>query len=381
MFSRMRCKELTTKKDTPSLTSLPSEILLIIFTNLDWRSLEILKLTSKRLYNLIEYTYLPTKFVKELELRSYSTVDNSLRISFAIKTNKHQIEINDIPFYIKEKYPHIDKIERILEKYCLRSVPKINIHVKDDSIVFDLLNRYFQYDTEVECLKIFIEKSPVFKSFSRFMDKMKYVECLIIECLCFNNQKISSNYTFSIEKDLKKLIINECRCCAFVNQKMIMQLFENNPNIKLVKMNSNSDDIDKLIINYVTSRPDKEDNGKCHHPLFKLYLPFNEERIVKSEFNRLFSSKSYIYQDYKNKESYNTSTFGALKICSNGCHFKEIVIDCSEIFYNQLYEDEFSLYEHFIVDNIYEIFLVSIIFLIIVLLFFIVLIIRFLITL
>ncbi|CEF62283.1 F-box domain-containing protein [Strongyloides ratti] len=374
----MKCKKLTTKSNNISLTSFPNEILFIIFINLDWKSLEILKRTSKIFYTIIEDVYLPRKKIDELEISSnYHSFDNSWKISVKIKSNNHQIKIINIPFDVKKKDVKIFPIENVLEKYCLRKIGKIEIHIIDDSVVFDLLNRYFQHGTEVKYLKILIEKSSIFKSFCKFIKKIKYVQHLNIEGLCFNNQMIFSNFIFSIERDLKKLIINECKCCHFVNRKMIEQLFKKNPSIRIVKVNTNANDIDKLIINCFQNRPDTKDNGKCNHPTFKLYLPFDEERIVRTEFNRLFSSSSYTYQDYKDNNTYNTSSFGALKTCSNGCHQKAIVVDYSENFYNQSTEDDMSLYEHFILDNIFEIFLVFIICFIVLILFFIVFIIRF----
>uniref|UniRef100_A0A0K0EQC4 F-box domain-containing protein n=1 Tax=Strongyloides stercoralis TaxID=6248 RepID=A0A0K0EQC4_STRER len=376
----MGCQKLTTRINNISLTSLPNEILFIIFINLDWKSLEILKKTSKLFYTIIEDIYLPKKTIDELNISSYFTPENSWKMSLEIKSNSYQIKINDVPFNIKNTDKKIDIVERIIEKYCLRKIIKVNIHITGDSIIFDILNKYFQYGTEIKYLKIFIEKSRVSKNFFKFFNKIIYVQCLNIERLCLNNQRIFPNFIFSIERVLKKLIINECKCCHFVNNKMIKQLFEENPNIITVKINTNINDIDKLIINYFKNRPDINDDGECYHPTLKLYLPYDEERIVRREFNRLFPSSSYIYQDYKSNQSYNTSSFGALKLCSNGRHQKEIVVDYSEVFNNQTTDDTITFYERFIIDNIFEIFLVFIICFSVFILFFIVLIVPFIIT-
>uniref|UniRef100_A0A0N5CIF4 FTH domain-containing protein n=1 Tax=Strongyloides papillosus TaxID=174720 RepID=A0A0N5CIF4_STREA len=144
------------------------------------------------------------------------------------------IKVEDVYIPIENNEPRLQEMENLLLKMDLKNVMYFEIVVTGETIIFDVLDRYFKYGTTVESLQINIQKCPSFEGFSRFIRKIRYVTYLWLNKLCFLSQPIPVDFTLPMIDNLNNLCLVECECTKFVNPKMITNLNCNNKNLKRI---------------------------------------------------------------------------------------------------------------------------------------------------
>lgn len=127
----------------------------------------------------------------------------------------------------------------------------LEVTITGETILFDILNKYFKNETIIDSLQINIQKSPCFQSFSSFIQKIRHVRYLWLNKLCFLSQSIPPDYTLPLIGFLNNLCLVECECTKFVNSKMITALYRNNKNLKRILVFSNCTDFEVKLIQYI----------------------------------------------------------------------------------------------------------------------------------
>ncbi|CEF62206.1 F-box domain-containing protein [Strongyloides ratti] len=278
-----------------SITSLPSEVIKIILQNTDWKTIYNMRLVSKFFNSLIltNFESLPKPLMTGLSISSTTKLDGTMYIEFFYLYENEYIKVEDIYIPNQNSEPKVMKIESFLKKMNLKYIVNFEIIVTGETIIFDILNKYFKDETIIDSLQINIQKSSCFKSFSIFIQKIKYVTYLWLNKLCFLNQSIPLNYTLPMIECLNNLCLVECECTKFVNSKMIMNLYRNNKNLKRILVFSNCTDFEVKLIQCIGERQSSCDGTKNCHGNCYIYLPLRNDMIFGSRMENYFPPNMY----------------------------------------------------------------------------------------
>uniref|UniRef100_A0A0N5B9Q3 F-box domain-containing protein n=1 Tax=Strongyloides papillosus TaxID=174720 RepID=A0A0N5B9Q3_STREA len=300
---------------TLSITSLPNEVLRIIFTKLDWKSIYKTRLTSKFFNTFItsNIKYLPKPRLLSLDISSFEESDGSIKFSYKLTNSLKTIEFKS--FYLSEDENKIEKLKNYLSRLDLTNGISLCINTTGKAIIFDLLNGYFQENTKFYYLKLFIDKNQEFESFSSFIQKMKYIVYFHIIKICFQDQIIPQDYTLPMVDKMRSLTISECDCTNFVNPLMISKLFSNNKELGTIEILSKCYKFQENLLENIKNRQEICDGSDNHR---NYTLTFSHQSLMGAfdDVRNFFPCGSYHIVPYREK----AGKFDACKRCDKCNH-------------------------------------------------------------
>uniref|UniRef100_A0A0K0E3F2 F-box domain-containing protein n=1 Tax=Strongyloides stercoralis TaxID=6248 RepID=A0A0K0E3F2_STRER len=274
---------------------LPVEILINIFSKIEWKSLINIKKTCKRFHIIVENNlkYLQKPKLRRLFASSIIQNESKIKVEFTFHFDRDkEISINEFNIDLSKTMIKTIKIDYLLERMDLNKVQEIFIDAIGDTIIFDILNRHFPLNFKIRQLYITIKNCPVFQSFVKFLKKINSLKNMYIKHLCFGDQKISSDYIFPNINGIKQFYIKECPKTKFFNIRMLKNLLNFHKNLDQITILSELVNLEFDMINIFRNKQTLKHKEKCEQDYFSIILPY---RNPMSTFNLL-------------KEHYNEST-------------------------------------------------------------------------
>uniref|UniRef100_A0A0K0EWG1 F-box domain-containing protein n=1 Tax=Strongyloides venezuelensis TaxID=75913 RepID=A0A0K0EWG1_STRVS len=278
-----------------SITSLPSEIMRMVLQQVDWKTIHSIRLVSKFFNDFVSSNIdnLPKPMMTGLSISSTYNPDGKIYIEFLYLHENEYIRVKDVYIPCENNETRLPEMENLLKKMDLRNVMHFEIVVTGETIVFDVLDRYFKIGMTVESLQLNIQKCPSFEGFSRFIRKIRYVTYLWLNKLCFLSQPIPVDFTLPMIDNLTNLCLVECECTKFVNSKMITNLYLNNKNLKRLLVFSNCKNVEYELIGSIKEKQEFcSDKKDCHFNCY-LYLPLRSNSIHDAEIINNFPPNAY----------------------------------------------------------------------------------------
>uniref|UniRef100_A0A0K0G3Z4 F-box domain-containing protein n=1 Tax=Strongyloides venezuelensis TaxID=75913 RepID=A0A0K0G3Z4_STRVS len=282
---------LSAKNSIFTIDSLPRDVLLIILKKLEKDDIYNIRLTAKYLnfFVVANYEYLPRPKAIEIKISScYRENESFKRVRFSCNCVDKSIEILEDVIIRGNNQIRFPRIERYLREVDLTDVETIEISTLGDSIVFDILSPYIRNGGAIENLTITVNRCPSFLSFSNFIQKIRYVKVLTFSKLCFPNQEIPSDYVFPMIDKMTNLHITECSCTNFVNNKMILDIFDKNEDLTDLAILSKCTDFKDELVEKIKERESECKGNEGNHDKYVLCLP--EKCISKfyEEYTKYF---------------------------------------------------------------------------------------------
>ncbi|CEF67583.1 F-box domain-containing protein [Strongyloides ratti] len=281
-----------------SIELLPTEVLILIFSKIDWRNLFNIKKVCKVFYTVIENNlkFLQKPRLRKLLINSITENDNICKTIFTFEYDKNKkISINNFNVNLSKTEKKIYEVEYLLGKMDFDNIDEININIHGNTIIFDILNCHLPSNLKIEELHIKIKNSPIFEGFIKFIEKIKYLNTMNLKHLCFGGQKIPFNYIFPKINGIEQLYVKECSKTKFFNIKMFENLFFSSENLSQFAIFSEIMNIEFSVIDAIRKKQDFEHKEKCKQVYYSIVLPY---RIAMYTFEKL-----------KNHYKENTLTF------------------------------------------------------------------------
>uniref|UniRef100_A0A0N4ZGC2 F-box domain-containing protein n=1 Tax=Parastrongyloides trichosuri TaxID=131310 RepID=A0A0N4ZGC2_PARTI len=318
------------------ILKLPNEMLVEICRRVDWISLQNLQLVSKEFNEVIQ---------KNLSTMKKPKV-NSLWIVYKLNDNEEKINLQ--VYIIHEKKLKLKNcltikigftnlicnsmeiFEFYIERLNLSRMKLFCIHIKGQSRVVEIINKYIKYKIHVKRLILNIDQSPILTSLIELLSKLNYVKKLYISRLCFDHQNIRTDLKLSLPNSLKSLMIKECKCTKFINTPMIIEIIENNKNLKKISIISNTTSYKKKIVNIMKKRQKDNSENMCKHDNYSLSFIHQYDTIPAKEFVKFFSTGNvWRIKKFYNFSSLNdiTATIIVAQTCSNCMKEMEIKLE------------------------------------------------------
>uniref|UniRef100_A0A0K0FZM5 F-box domain-containing protein n=1 Tax=Strongyloides venezuelensis TaxID=75913 RepID=A0A0K0FZM5_STRVS len=259
-----------------SIEMLPEELLILIFSDLNWKDIINIKKTCKLFYTFVESNLHRLQKPKLQRLLINSTIESDTRckVSFIFKYNETK-EITIIIYNndfkkITQKFYDVDYL---FKRMNLSDLHIITINSIGNTIVFDILNNYFPSSIKVGQINIKIKNCPVFRGFSKFIEKISHMYILNIEHLCFGSQKIPSNYTFPIFNGLEEFNVKECGKTKFFNARMLEKVLKTSPTINQLGIFTERNNLEYTVINSIRQKQNSKHSDNCIEDYYAVALP------------------------------------------------------------------------------------------------------------
>ncbi|CEF64745.1 F-box domain-containing protein [Strongyloides ratti] len=261
---------------------LPNEILIVIFSKLDWKTIQSLRKTCKTFYTIIEGNLKYIEKPKINDLYIYEFIDSNdmkkMHANFSFikqdflngneekkigRCNLTDTSMNNLEYFIK--------------RLNLKTFGNITITVQSDTKFFEIFNIYSNSEVSIKHLCMSVNNLEDSLNFIEFMKKLKNVEVIELINVCLAKDCIPLDFNLPTVNNLLYFSVKECKCTSFVNKNMIKKLLYGNPNMYKISLDSTRPNCDVEIIDAI-----KE----------KQYLNQDNE-YLEEKFYKYFDSSSY----------------------------------------------------------------------------------------
>lgn len=278
---------------------LPNEILLVIFSKLDWRTIQSLKKTCKKFYTIIEgnLKYIEKPMIHDLYI--YEFIDNNdnkkMHANFSFIKQDFLNNNGENKFgKCNLTNTSIDDLEYFIKRLNIKKFNNITITVQSDTKFFEIFNEYSNEEVIIKNLCLSVNNLEDSQNFIKFLNKLKNVEIieLINVCLAKKNS-IPSDFFIPTVNNLIYFSVKECKCTTFVNKKMIQKLLFNNPNMFKISFDSTKPNSDVEIINVIKEKQYLDQNKEENKKNFNVSFVCRERVDLEEKFFKYFGSTSY----------------------------------------------------------------------------------------
>ncbi|CEF62543.1 F-box domain-containing protein [Strongyloides ratti] len=284
------------------LPDLPKEVLLNIFSYIDWRSINNLMITSKELYFFIKRNFY--KFEKIVKLYSLcieevleKNSEKTIQITYI--NVKRQTAVNSFKI-ISLKPSELNVFESFLQRVDFSVLKNLFIFLNNQTNFIDVLNRYITCESVFICIKIFLcdHEGNIHIPFT-LLSKFTRVKNLSIS-LDYPLKIAPPPSLFPISNSLRHIKIDEGNGVEIIDFHTIQRLVESNPEIYDIKINSTLKDKYRDIAKGIRCGQIKRRVKFCTHTI--IYAKF----IVNEEDDCFLSLKNYLqYVDHENVNDFS----------------------------------------------------------------------------
>uniref|UniRef100_A0A0N5B5D2 F-box domain-containing protein n=1 Tax=Strongyloides papillosus TaxID=174720 RepID=A0A0N5B5D2_STREA len=256
---------------------LPNDVLLCVFSKSNLKDLLNFKKACRKFYKLIDDNYIRMSKTVAFEMSITRSPLDDDKISFDLDVcyvshNKNNRSSNGK--YFKRGIKGEEEFSKTLKIFVTKSLYRLVVRNCDNINVFNVLHKHYQQESSIEILYIDKLGENDIQPFQQFVNQLENVKMLEVLQIFSSIEacKTKPSLIFPSLTSLECVNLTECQETNFLNHKLIVELFENNPNIRDLRLSSKNIHFMESVLVWFFFRQQLTTSRTCNHNKISLCL-------------------------------------------------------------------------------------------------------------
>uniref|UniRef100_A0A0K0F006 F-box domain-containing protein n=1 Tax=Strongyloides venezuelensis TaxID=75913 RepID=A0A0K0F006_STRVS len=259
------------------LYDLPNDVLIYIFSKSNLKELLNFKKTCRKFYKLIgdNYIRMSRTAAFEMSITRSSLDDGEISFDLDVCYVNHNIgNRSSNGKYFKRDIKSDEEFSKLLKIFVTKSLYRLVVRNCDNIDVFKVLYKHYQQDSSIEILYIDKLGEKDIQPFQQFMNQLKNVKMLEVLQISSSLKacKTKPSLIFPSLTSLECISLTESQDTNFLNHRLIVELFKNNPNIRDLRLSSMNINFMESVLVWFFFRQQITTSRTCNHNKISLCL-------------------------------------------------------------------------------------------------------------
>uniref|UniRef100_A0A0K0FGD5 F-box domain-containing protein n=1 Tax=Strongyloides venezuelensis TaxID=75913 RepID=A0A0K0FGD5_STRVS len=260
---------------------LPDDIIVIILSKLSWEEVNIIKLVSRKFYDIVHRNYhrLERKKVDMLTIEYNEMESYPFHIDMVLKIVEFW-NLRTIGLHNRKitTFQSGEKLAGFLKMFDMRDLHECNIYVTGNIDIFSILEGIFQKGTKINMLMSPKIKEKDFISFGTFIKKLSSVKCIVIKHICPSLAGAGSVFSLLSSTSfntIKVLEIHGCDRTKILPTDFFTNLIKINPTLRELGVGSmNIEFLESAFKEFFAMNQPHQMESECGYSKVKFFLFF-----------------------------------------------------------------------------------------------------------